>query len=96
MRIIHWNISYNADKELVAAKLSNDLLGEDTITCLLEVTRSTYAFLKEKFRDNYRLVYSLDYRLPGDYDSKVRKLGVLIIVPSKYKILHCGVARRVP
>ena len=96
MRIIHWNISYNADKELVAAKLSNDLLGEDTIAFLLEVTKSTYTFLSEKFRDNYRLVYSLDYRLPGDYDSKVRKLGVLIIVPSKYKVVYCGVLRRVP
>lgn len=96
MKIIHWNISFNADKELIAAKLSNDLLGEDTIACLLEVTKTTYAFLAEKFRDNYRFVFSLDYRIPGDYDSKVRQLGVLIIVPSKYRILHCGVLRRVP
>lgn len=96
MRIIHWNISYNADKELVAAKLSSDLLGGDTIACLLEVIKPMYTFLKEKFSGSYRFVYSLDYRIPGDYDSKVRKLGVLIIVPSNYKIIQCGVLRRAP
>lgn len=96
MRIIHWNISYNAKKELIAAKLSDDLLREDTVICLLEVTKTTYTYLREEIGDRYRFVYSLDYRLPGDYDSKGRKLGVLIIVPVNYRVINCGVFRRAP
>lgn len=96
MNIIHWNISYNAKKEQIAEKLMKELREGDTIACLLEVTKTTYQFLRDKFDEQFRFVYSLDHRAPGDYDSKVRKLGVLIIVPSKMKILYCGVLRRTP
>jgi len=96
MRIIHWNISYNAKKELIATKLACDLADGDTVACLLEVTKTTYSFLRGHLGEGFRFVYSLDHRPPGDYDSKARKLGVLIIVPSRMRILRCGVLRRVP
>jgi len=96
MKVIHWNISYKAQKERVAEKLVSDLRGGETIACLLEVTKTTDCFLREQLGDGFRFVYSLDHRAPGDFDSKVRKLGVLIIVPSEMRILYCGVLRRVP
>ncbi len=96
MNIVHWNISFNSKRELIAQKLIREIAGDDTVICLQEVTKATYNYFRELFETRFRFVYSLDHRAPGDYDSNVRKLGVLILVPNSMKILHCGVMRRTP
>ena len=95
MRIIHWNISYNCQKEKVAAFISEQISDGSTIICLQEVTESSYKCISESLPSGCSAVYSLDYRKPGKYDGKNRHLGVMIIVPESMAIVESGVIDRV-
>lgn len=101
MKVIHWNISYSSDKEKVLETLSRLVRDEDAIVCLQEVQPSVKDFLVGKVygwtdTKGGSYAYSLDYRRPGRYDGKNRKLGVLILCPASMYIIDSGVFNRTP
>ena len=101
MKVIHWNISYSSDKEKVLGTLSRLVKDEDAIVCLQEVQPSVKDFLVGKLQGwggtkGAPYAYSLDYRQPGKYDGKNRKLGVLILCPASMYIIDSGVFNRTP
>lgn len=101
MKVIHWNISYSSDKEKVLETLSRLVKDEDVIVCLQEVQPSVKDFLVDKLQGwggtkGTPYAYSLDYRQPGKYDGKNRKLGVLILCPASMYIIDSGVFNRTP
>lgn len=78
IKIIQWNISYNSKIEKIIEYLKVHIEGQ-TIIYLQEVLVSFKEQLIENLQpDAYS--YSLDYRKPGLYDGKNRKLGVLTLV----------------
>lgn len=81
MRIIHWNISWASSPEAILRQLKTELSQGFTIACLQEVTPSAYAVFRKELLEHYILTYSLNFRAPSKYDSKSRRLGVLIIAP---------------
>ena len=89
MEIIHWNAGYGSKIEKVDDLLKR--MGGDVIA-LLEVTPGKYEYLREQYKD--RIVYSLDYRKPGKYDSRGRKLGIALIMSDEIEILDSGVFER--
>lgn len=101
MRVIHWNIKHNSNKEKVITSLIKYMEGGDTILCLQEVTpvaKDTIVSMLgdygvKQFR-NY--AYSLDYRHPSQFDGLNRRLGVLVICPEPMWVLNCDVISRSP
>lgn len=89
MEILHWNAGYSSEVEKVdnlIKRMSGDIIA------LLEVTPSKYEYLKEQHKEN--LVYSLDYRKPGKYDSRGRKLGIAFIMSDEVEVIDSGVFER--
>lgn len=78
IKLIQWNISYNCKIDKIIEYLKSHIK-DKTIICLQEVLVSFKEELIEGLQpDNYS--YSLDYRKPGLYDGKNRKMGVLTLV----------------
>ena len=78
IKLIQWNISYNCKIDKIIEYLKSHIK-DKTIICLQEVLVSFKEELIESLKpDNYS--YSLDYRKPGLYDGKNRKMGVLTLV----------------
>ena len=78
VKIIQWNVSYSCKIDKIIEYLKFHIEGR-TIICLQEVLVSFKEQLIERLQpDNYS--YSLDYRKPGLYDGKNRKMGVLTLV----------------
>lgn len=101
MKVIHWNISYSSDKEKVLETISGLVKDVDAIVCLQEVQPSVKDFLIGKVcgwtdTKGGSYAYSLDYRQPGRYDGKNRKLGVLMLCPASMYIIDSGVFIRTP
>lgn len=96
MRIISWNISWGSDPEKILQQLKAELKYFGTIACLQEVTPSVYKLFCNEFKSSFRLTYSLEYRAPGKFDTKSRKLGVLIISPDYMRPLSDGCIFRAP
>lgn len=101
MKVIHWNISYSSDKEKVLETISRLVKDVDAIVCLQEVQPSVKDFLVGKVygwtdTKGGSYAYSLDYRQPGRYDGKNRKLGVLMLCPASMYIIDSGVFIRTP
>ena len=95
MVILNWNISYGCDIEKIYRELCKNIMTDDLfIITLQEVTENSYNYLKNKFKDVATLNFSLDYRIPGRYDTRSRKLGVMIITSKKIKIIESNVFER--
>ncbi len=94
LHIVNCNISYNANIKKIYAMLERYMVDNYIIT-LQEVTESKYVELKYLLqKEDASLVYSLEYRKPGNHDGKSRKLGVLIIAGKTMQLLDCGVFER--
>lgn len=89
MKILHWNAGYSSNEERVDDLINNH---QGDIVALLEVTPSKYEYLKEHHKEH--IVYSLDYRKPGKYDSRGRKLGVAFIMSNDVEVVDAGVFER--
>jgi len=75
---IEWNIGHTADADKIADELYSYLSGTCVIA-LLEVTQAKYQEFSALLEPEYDILYSLDLREPGKYDSKARQLGILFI-----------------
>ena len=95
MRIIDWNICYSGDTKEKIDYLKT-LLTDDGVIIMQEVKPHAYEYIKKTLGEQYRAVYSLDYRKPGKFDSDARKLGVLILISSCYAVKDAGVIDRSP
>lgn len=93
MNIIEWNIGYGANPTKVYEALQ-EYMNETFVITLLEVTPAAYDSFMALFEGKAKLEYSLTYRAPGMYDSKARKLGVLLITSNDVEILEAGVFSR--
>lgn len=91
MKIIDWNICYQGTPELKINFLKSVIGADSFIAILQEVTPSQYELFKSNF-NNIR--YSLDYRKPGSFDTRQRKLGITIICSDDIKIKSADVLNR--
>lgn len=91
MKIIDWNICYMGSPELKINYMKSVLGTDSFIAVLQEVTPSQYELFKSNFRN---IRYSLDYRKPGHYDTRQRKLGVAIVCSDDIKIKSADVLKR--
>lgn len=91
LKVIDWNISYQNNAIEKINLLKSIVQGDSFIIVLQEVTPSQFDEVKEAF-PNIR--YSLDYRKPGKYDTRQRKLGVAIIASDDIVINDARVLER--
>ena len=76
--ILQWNISYNCKIDKFADFISSKIEG-NTIVCLQEVLAMHKERLIEWLAPS-DYAYSLDYRKPGLFDGKSRRMGVLTML----------------
>ena len=93
MKIAHWNVGYNAQMSQIYEQLKNNL-GDNFIAILLEMTPEKKEELLALFNNDIKYAYSLDYRKPGKFDGKNRKLGVLLLTSAEIVIEAAGVFER--
>jgi len=93
LSIIHWNIGYNAVPNKIVKELKSHI-SDSFIIVLLEVTPKKYAMICDQLKDVANILYSLHYRQPGKFDSKNRKLGVVILTSKNINVLDSGVFMR--
>ena len=94
MKIISWNISWSNAVDNKIAYLKK-LVAEDSFVIILqEVKMYSYDAIKQAFAGVANIEYSLDYRVPGQYDTDSRKLGVAILVSNDIKIINARVLAR--
>ena len=93
LQVIDWNFRYMGyrDKKL---DFLFSIVDGDYCIMLQEIEPYVYGKIVERYGDNHTFVYSLDYRVPGKYDSDARKLGVLIICSQNVRIKESGVVER--
>lgn len=93
MKIIDWNISYNGNFEDKFNYLKEVIESHKSIVILQEVTEDAYLLLKEKFSE-FKIEYSLNYRIPSKFDTKSRKLGIVIMVSKEIDVINTKVIDR--
>ena len=91
--ILHWNSGFGSERDKIAECISEYMSGRFIIV-LQEIIPSKYEYYKTRFSDTCQLIYSLDYRKPGKYDSRSRQLGILMIIPKEYDLIDSGVFTR--
>lgn len=94
MKIINWNISWSnaVDNKIEYLK---KLVAEDSFIIILqEVKMHSYEALKQAFNGVANIEYSLEYRVPGKYDTDSRKLGVAMLISKDIKIIDAKVVDR--
>ena len=94
MKIINWNISWchKTDNKI---KYLKDLIKNDSFIIILqEVELSAYELLVQSFKGIAKIEYSLNYRIPGIYDTKSRKLGIAILISNDFNITNTQVIDR--
>lgn len=94
MNIISWNISYASKIEKILDFLKTNIDRNDFIITLQEVTPSSFEEIQLKFKDFANVEYSLNYRKPGKYDTKSRKLGIAILTSKNFIINKVEVLNR--
>ena len=94
MRIINWNISWSNKTDNKAAYLRSLIDGKSFVVILQEVKMFAYEALKQSLGDIANIEYSLDYRIPGKFDTDSRKLGVAILVSKDLKIINAQALSR--
>ena len=96
MKVISWNIGWGSKKEKIALMLKHKLEQSLCVACLQEVTPSVKKYLQSFIGEQYLYLYSLDSRFVGEFDTKSRKLGVLIIISKTFTFLYSHVLDRTP
>ncbi len=97
IRVISWNISYQGSAsskvELLLAIISEVKEGYPCLVALQEVTESAYLEIADTglFSSHF---YSLNYRKPGEYESKNRGLGCLVGVSGEIDIMNASILDR--
>ena len=94
MRIINWNISWSNKTDNKAAYLRSLIDGKSFVVILQEVKMFAYEALKQSLGDIANIEYSLDYRIPGKFDTDSRKLGVAVLVSKDLKITNAQALSR--
>lgn len=94
MRYIDWNIKAGNKAEEFYEYLNSKMEKESCIVTLQEVKPNCARTIREKFGSNYNIVYSIDYRPVGEFDSGNRELGVMIITSKDIEIESQGVFDR--
>jgi len=93
MNVIEWNIGFGAKPENIMEELKK-YMNDSFIFMILEVVPAAYEKFVKLFGDAATIEYSLEYRKPGKYDSKARKLGVMIATSNDIEVLEAGVFER--
>jgi len=94
MKIINWNISWMHEIDNKITYLKTLIEGQSFIVILQEVKEYAYEVLKIAFCDIANVEYSLNYRIPGKYDTDSRKLGVAILVSKDINIVNAKLLDR--
>lgn len=95
MIILNWNISYGCNIEKICNELKNITKEDKTIVVTLqEVVESSFKYLEKMLQNDFNVIYSLNFRKPGKYDTKSRKLGTLIMTTKNIKIIESNVFNR--
>lgn len=94
MKILNWNISYSCNIEKICNEIENNILNSSFIITLQEVIPSSYEYIRERFCRVAKFFYSLNNRKPGKFDTKSRKLGVLLILSKDIDIIEADVCHR--
>ena len=95
MRLISWNISYQ-NKIESKIDLIKANINDETIIVLLEVLPNDYKKLSDTFSSDFSIYYSLNIRKPSSFDTRSRKLGVLILVSKSFSFLQYTLLDRTP
>ena len=94
MKILNWNISYSCNIEKICDEIESNVLNSSFIITLQEVIPSSYEYIRERFCNVAKFFYSLNNRKPGKFDTKSRKLGVLLILSKDVDIIKADVCHR--
>lgn len=94
MKIINWNISWQNPIDKKIAYLKSLISENSFIIILQEVKLHSFDALKQAFDSIANIEYSLDYRIPGKYDTDSRKLGVAILFSNDIRIKNVKVLDR--
>ena len=94
MKVINWNISWMNEIYTKIEYIKTLIKGQSFIVILQEVKEYSYEAIKTAFSDIANIEYSLNYRVPGKYDTDSRKLGVAILVSKDINILNAKVIDR--
>ena len=94
MIIIDWNIAYLNSPEPKLEFLEEKIDKQPYIIILQEVIPSAFEAIKKHFEKTAQVEYSLNYRVPGKYDNRSRKLGIVIIMSQDFHIESAGVLER--
>ena len=78
LQLLQWNISYSCKIDKIVDFISSKIEG-NTIVCLQEVLAMHKDRLIERLAPS-DYAYSLDYRTPGLFDAKNRRMGVLTML----------------
>lgn len=95
MRLLSWNISYQ-NHVISKIELIKKYLKDDMVIVLMEVVEKDYFILKQAFENSFHISYSLDLRKPSAFDTRSRKLGVVILVSKAYQMEAFDVLNRTP
>lgn len=96
MVIISWNISWQSKRERILEKLKELIDSSSMIVCLQEVLPPVKDYICQGLGEEFNYTYSLSYRYPGEFDTRSRELGVLIITSSDIELTRRGVLNRTP
>ena len=94
MKIINWNISWSGKTESKMSYLRKLIEGDSFVVMLQEVKQHAYESIKELLGDIANIEYSLNYRIPGKYDTDSRKLGVAVLISKDFSIRNAQVIDR--
>ena len=94
MKIINWNISWSNKTETKVMYLRKLIEGDSFVVILQEVKQHAYESIKDILGDIANIEYSLNYRIPGKYDTDSRKLGVAVLISKDFKIINAQVIDR--
>lgn len=95
MRLLSWNISYQ-HHVIPKIEFIQKHLKKDTVIVLMEVLEKDYLIIKETFEGSFHISYSLDLRKPSEFDTRSRKLGVVILVSKEYQMDEFDILNRTP
>lgn len=94
MRYINWNIKCRSNIEKIISLIKQNVGEDNNIIALQEVMPDAADILKEVFSKDYKILYSLDLREPGKFDTDNRRLGVMLLVSDDYEVCEWDVMDR--
>jgi len=95
MKVLDWNIKCYCDANKIADYLLEKVTDTECIITLQEVMPDRASILRERLRDRFHIVYSLDYRVPDEeFDTDNRRLGIMLLASKDMMILEEGIFTR--